>query len=511
MKKRMDFLPNKMNKYSIRRFTVATLVFGIGNNEAHASEKTNTEESTQSNEDTASQDSVKQKSDVQTSEQATNNNVNPEQVDVTNEANTSEESTTEEAPKADTTKEESATEGAPKADTTKEESATEEAPKADTTKEAPATEEEPKADTTKEAPATAEEPKADTTKEAPTTEEEPKADTTKEAPVTTEEQTPKTTTDQAPESNQTDSQETTTKQSSQPTTQSQKSPQATTTQEFDTVVNDVQNAETTEDKQEALTNYIADTNNTSKEDAKAQVENLDLDYNHLDETILLSALAQDYSNKKDSTTTYATPRSTTSTPKPVNRLGIKKLAAVRQGTNVNDKVHFSNIDIAIDRGHTNPQTGQKEFWATSSDVLKLKSDYTIDDDVHEGDQMTFQYGKYFRPGSVSLPSTQQNLYDANGGLVAKGIYDSNTNSTTYTFTNYVDQYNNIKGSFEQITFAKRENATTDKTAYPMQVTLGNQSYSKDITVDYGNKKNAPIITSTNYIENGTLALSLIHI
>ncbi|KMO85116.1 serine-aspartate repeat-containing protein C, partial [Megasphaera cerevisiae DSM 20462] len=239
-------------------------------------------------------------------------------------------------------------------------------------------------------------PKADTTKEAPTTEEEPKADTTKEAPVTTEEQTPKTTTDQAPESNQTDSQETTTKQSSQPTTQSQKSPQATTTQEFDTVVNDVQNAATTEDKQEALTNYIADTNNTSKEDAKAQVENLDLDYNHLDETILLSALAQDYSNKKDSTTTYATPRSTTSTPKPVNRLGIKKLAAVRQGTNVNDKVHFSNIDIAIDRGHTNPQTGQKEFWATSRDVLKLKSDYTIDDDVHEGDQMTFQYGKYFR-------------------------------------------------------------------------------------------------------------------
>ena len=444
MKKRMDFLPNKLNKYSIRRFTVgtasilvgATLVFGISNNEAQADEKTSTEESTQSNEDTSSQDSVKQKGDVQTSEQATNNNDIPEQVDVTNEASTSEEATTE-------------------------------APKADTTKEEPAT-----------------------------TEEAPKADTTKETP---------TTTDQTPESNQTDSQETTTEQSTQPTTQTQNSPEAKTTQKFDTEVNDVQNASTTQDKQEALTNYIADTNNTSKEDAKAQVENLDLDYKNLDETTLLSALAQDYSNKKDSTTTYATPRSTTSTPKPVNRLGIKKLAAVRQGTNVNDKVHFSNIDIAIDKGHTNPQTGQKEFWATSSDVLKLKADYTIDDDVHEGDQMTFQYGDYFRPGSVSLPSTQQNLYDANGGLVAKGIYDSNTNSTTYTFTNYVDQYNNIKGSFEQITFAKRENATTDKTAYPMQVTLGNQSYSKDVIVDYGNKENAPIITSTNYIENGTLA------
>ncbi|MGC9651822.1 YSIRK-type signal peptide-containing protein [Staphylococcus warneri] len=69
MKKKMDFLPNKMNKYSIRRFTVgtasilvgATLVFGISNNEAQADEKSSTEESTQSNENTSSQDSIKQK------------------------------------------------------------------------------------------------------------------------------------------------------------------------------------------------------------------------------------------------------------------------------------------------------------------------------------------------------------------------------------------------------------------------------------------------------------------
>ncbi|OFO48767.1 metal-binding protein, partial [Staphylococcus sp. HMSC072B07] len=44
-KKRLDFLPNKLNKYSIRKFTVgtasilvgATLFFGV-NNEAHAEE-----------------------------------------------------------------------------------------------------------------------------------------------------------------------------------------------------------------------------------------------------------------------------------------------------------------------------------------------------------------------------------------------------------------------------------------------------------------------------------------
>ena len=33
-----------------------------------------------------------------------------------------------------------------------------------------------------------------------------------------------------------------------------------------------------------------------------------------------------------------------------------------------------------------------------------------------------------------------------------------------------------------------ENATTDKTAYKMEVTLGNDAYSEEIIVDYGNKK-----------------------
>ena len=45
------------------------------------------------------------------------------------------------------------------------------------------------------------------------------------------------------------------------------------------------------------------------------------------------------------------------------------------------------------------------------------------------------------------------------------------------FTNYVDQYTNISGSFEQA--AKRENAITDKTAYKMEVTLGNDAYSEE--------------------------------
>ncbi|HAR6837480.1 TPA: hydrolase, partial [Staphylococcus aureus] len=185
-----------------------------------------------------------------------------------------------------------------------------------------------------------------------------------------------------------------------------------------------------------------------------------------------------------------------------------KVAAPQQGTNVNDKVHFSNIDIAIDKGHLNKDTGKTEFWATSSDVLKLKANYTIDDSVKEGDTFTFKYGQYFRPGSVRLPAQNQNLYNAQGNIIAKGIYDSKTNTTTYTFTNYVDQYTNVSGSFEQVSFAKRENATTDKTAYKMEVTLGNDKYSKDVIVDYGNKKGQQLISSTNYINNEDLSRNM---
>ncbi len=143
------------------------------------------------------------------------------------------------------------------------------------------------------------------------------------------------------------------------------------------------------------------------------------------------------------------PKTTTIKPRTLNRMAVNTVAAPQQGTNVNDKVHFK-IDIAIDKGHVNKDTGKTEFWATSSDVLKLKANYTIDDSVKEGDTFTFKYVQYFRPGSVRLPSKTQNLYNAQGNIIAKGIYDSATNSTTYTFTNYVDQYTNISGSIQQV-------------------------------------------------------------
>ena len=47
------------------------------------------------------------------------------------------------------------------------------------------------------------------------------------------------------------------------------------------------------------------------------------------------------------------------------------------------------------------------------------------------------------------------LRSKDGSIVANGVYDKTTNTTTYTFTNYVDQYQNITGSFDLIATPKR--------------------------------------------------------
>ncbi|HDX9033282.1 TPA: YSIRK-type signal peptide-containing protein, partial [Staphylococcus aureus] len=176
-KKKLDFLPNKLNKYSIRRFTVgtasilvgATLIFGVANDQAEAAENNTTQKQDDSS------DASKVKGNVQTIEQSSANSNEsdiPEQVDVTKD--TTEQASTEE--KADTT-EQATTEEAPKAEGT-EKTATEEAPKTEETDKVE-TEEAPKAEETSKA-ATEKAPKAEETNKVET-EEAPAAEETNKA------------------------------------------------------------------------------------------------------------------------------------------------------------------------------------------------------------------------------------------------------------------------------------------------------------------------------------------
>ncbi|WP_222149294.1 YSIRK-type signal peptide-containing protein, partial [Staphylococcus haemolyticus] len=110
--KRLDFLPNRLNKYSIRKFTVgtasilvgATLIFGAGHDVAKAAEDTKTEEGVTSNSDESAQSSSETaNTGVETTEQAT-----AEQP--TTEEKATEESTTEQPSTEEKATEESTTE-----------------------------------------------------------------------------------------------------------------------------------------------------------------------------------------------------------------------------------------------------------------------------------------------------------------------------------------------------------------------------------------------------------------
>jgi len=98
LKRKLDFLPNKMNKYSIRRFSVGTasilvgttLLFGIGN-EAHAAEG---DQTPNANENVADKDV----SGTQLKEEATSN-------EVTNEEQPKEEATSNEVTNEEPSKE----------------------------------------------------------------------------------------------------------------------------------------------------------------------------------------------------------------------------------------------------------------------------------------------------------------------------------------------------------------------------------------------------------------------
>nr|WP_053027315.1 YSIRK-type signal peptide-containing protein [Staphylococcus haemolyticus] len=185
--KRLDFISNKLNKYSIRKFTVgtasilvgATLIFGHADDEAKAAEE-NHMENTSLNSIENDNDKNNQKIDSSNETATTSTEENTEEV------------TTKEAPSSEENTEDVRTKEAPSSKENTEEVRTKEAPssKENTedvrTKEAPSSEENTEEVRTKEAPSSEENTEDVTTKEAPSAEETNKVATEEEAPAVEE-------------------------------------------------------------------------------------------------------------------------------------------------------------------------------------------------------------------------------------------------------------------------------------------------------------------------------------
>ncbi|MEQ6092751.1 SdrD B-like domain-containing protein [Staphylococcus saccharolyticus] len=219
--------------------------------------------------------------------------------------------------------------------------------------------------------------------------------------------------------------------------------------------------------------------------------------------VLTEAIKEDLNHSDYGADTPLALNSTSSTTSRVSktspRMKLMSLAAESgSGTNVNDKVTITNPSISLKKSNSHPNN---VIWPTSNEQFNLKANYSLDDSIKEGDTFTIKYGKYIRPGGLEFPATHTQLRSADGSIVANGVYDKSTNTTTYTFTNYVDQYSNIIGSFNLIATSKRETAIKDNQTYPMEVDIANTTVNQDFVVDYGNKKDNTTTAAVANVDN----------
>lgn len=504
-----DFF-NKCNRYSIRKITVgaASVIVGAtlfaNANDAQAAENTTSGETTNVTTTTESTPQ-EQTPTTETKTQSTTTNETTATQDQTPAQDTSATNTTDAKAEQTVAGEQAST------DSTQQSTETT-APKAD----APATTEtkaptnETTADTTAtEQNTTAKEqaPKTD----AQTTTDTNTANTTTTEPKTTESNTDQTVDKQTSTTNTSAQQESQSTQDAQPTQENAlntSTPVAPveapttgtneTTTTGDTVAQNAtapanetttQQAQSVEPQQDAQTTAQApvsdaeqpayDPNAAQLSDANATTAATVGDTSNTADPADLNKSVQDYSNQKDSSEVLAAPTNTTatrSTEQPTQEGAAQTFAlaqAAPTGNNVDGDVTASNIQI-----------GPNSIQANDSESTYMSADLAIADSVQAGDYFNVQFPEYLNYYGNSTPSSSKIPDLMNGTeVVATGAFNPDSNSLTYTFSDYVNNHDNVTGHFEIPLYADRQAAPTDGT-YPVQTNVAGETYSTDIDINY---------------------------
>ncbi len=150
-------------------------------------------------------------------------------------------------------------------------------------------------------------------------------------------------------------------------------------------------------------------------------------------------------------------------------------AVAAGGTNVNDKVTASNMKIT-----------ESYIEPNNSGNFYLKSNFNVNGTVKEGDYFTVKM-----PDTVNTfgdtrhsPDFREKITNQKGEVVALGEYDVANHTMTYTFTNVVNNLENVSGSFNLTQFMDRKVATDSQT-YPLKYDIAGESLDTQIKVNYG--------------------------
>lgn len=175
-----------------------------------------------------------------------------------------------------------------------------------------------------------------------------------------------------------------------------------------------------------------------------------------------------------------------------------------EGRLVNSLVNFSNFEFSeIGSGDVRPNNnGKIDF--TGYELLEIRAQYTLDDSITAGDYFTVEYGDYVLPGGLEEDTRNArglNLRAKDGQTIARQTYDPETNTSTYTFTDYVDVYENIRGSLAFPHVPNRRTVTDDLQTVPVSVSYAGELAEADITFDYGNKGAYRLLQGFAYSRN----------
>ncbi|MDU0420706.1 SdrD B-like domain-containing protein, partial [Staphylococcus simulans] len=194
--------------------------------------------------------------------------------------------------------------------------------------------------------------------------------------------------------------------------------------------------------------------------------------------VAAAKLLQQSSQNKDANTVETTAETTPSFRIATRAADTLTNTLVTQtGANVNNLVTI-----------TNPQISETQIDPNQSGNFRLTADYVIDKAVKGGDYFTVQMPEYATfNGDLNYKNLDNkattSLVTATGFTIAEGVYDTNTKTLTYTFTDWVNDKQHISGQFNLTQFTDRTTASKSGT-YTLDYDIAGEKYSPRITYNY---------------------------
>ncbi|QTQ07931.1 carboxypeptidase regulatory-like domain-containing protein [Macrococcoides canis] len=451
--KKMNFLANKQNKYSIRKFTVGTTSILIGSLMFLGSEE-----------------------NVRAAEVSTET--------VTTETPTTEEVTTEtvttEAPTTEEVTTESVTTEAP---------TTEEVTTESVTTEAPTTEKATTETVTTEAPTTEEVTTETVTTEAPTTEKATTETVTTEAP-TTEKVTTETVTTEAPTTEKVTTESVTTEA---PTTE------APTTEENPVIINinstteAVNSAETLEEKTQVLTSSLEEAGVSQTVTAET-VANLTLENKDLTREEIFAAILNAIATSQQSNTPVATPVVLTTNTSMMESITLGSMEAVNTlaSSSTNNLVSV-NTSSFTDAGYGSPivEANDNVIKPHNAEPIDYQANFSIDNAAKSGDTFNITYSNNIIPSDLDPEKYKaEPILDPTGEVIATGTYDALAKTITYTFTDYVDKYENVNANISLSGYIDKS-VVQNNSSQVLSIDLDGETSTYTGNIEYGQPISSP--------------------